>query len=234
MPIDISAEVRLTPRAPAPLTVTLPGGVELGAQHPSMSIPDGATLAKSLLAQANSAMAPLAPIFKVIDVALVVVEAIKAVPEMIVNPAKLVELIVDVVKKASALLSLLPPMSIPLLAVGLLDVLIAYLEGLVQMMRALAAEQARIDAMRAKLDDYPSLAVVITVSEENLDAQMESLEGGMGPIEKLIRLLNLLMQLAGLPEVPSLSSLGRDPTGAIAALEETVKTLRAVRSSIPV
>lgn len=234
MPIDVTVIVKKMPDAADPLSVTLPGGAELAATLPSMTVPDGASLAKALIGQVNSAMAPLLPFFKVTDVALVVVEFLKDLPEVLVNPAKMVELVEKLIKGGGALLAMIPPASVPLLAVGLLDAVIAYLEGLVRTLDEIAEFQQRIADAQAQQDRYPALAAVIEVSEENVEVQMESLEKGMGPLQKTIRLLNLLLQLAGLDGIPDVASMSREPNEAVEELRVAVQTLRTIRSAIPV
>jgi hypothetical protein len=227
VPIDVSVLVKRTPRAADPLTVTFPCGAEVAAQLPSLSIPNGAQLAKQLMAQVNAALAPLAPLFKLIDLLLVIVEVVQ-------DPTKLLTLVEKLLKAKDLLLKLVPAISVPLMAVQLLDVIIAYLEGLQAMLAELAAFVAKIDAARAQADQYPELRIVIEASEDNLDAQMEALDKGLGPLQKLIQLLNVFMSIAGLPSVPSLSSIGADPTTASEILADALRELRRVRGMIPV
>jgi hypothetical protein len=234
MPIDINAAVAAPYRARAPLSITMPCGCEVAEQFPSLAIPDPASGAKALLGQFNAALAPINPILKIVDLCLAAVDAVKAVPQLLTNPSELLQAIEKMLTAKDFLLKLLPQISIPLMAVQFLDVLIEYLEGLDRMLASLATYQAQLAALQREISRYPSMQVVFTAGEESLDAQMESLELGMGPINKIVRALNLLMGIAGLPTIPELGDLGRDPTGARAKVAEALVDLRYVRGLIPV
>lgn len=233
MPIDVSVLVVQQEEPTPPLSVTFPCGGEV-ASLPQIPFPDGMAMAKSLLATANAAMAPLNPIFKVIDLALLIVEAFKAVPEMVTNPAKLIALLEKVVQAASALTKIIPPLSVPLLALGMIDLLIAFFTGLVVTLRQLVHFVERIEAATAEIPRYPHLQFVVDTSNENLKVTMRSLESGMTPIAKVMRLTNLLLQLAGLPPLPDVAHLPDNPREAIEPVEDMLRTLRAVRGMIPV
>jgi hypothetical protein len=190
-------------------------------------------MTRALLAQANSALAPLAPIFKLLDFAMIVVELVQKIPTVILDPTELLELITKLVQSGSKLISLLPPMTIPTLAVQLLDVLIAYLEGVIAELNALVALQAKIAAAQAQAVQYPQLTIVIDAANANVAVHMDAMSKGLGPVGSLINLANLLMQLVGLPAAPSLTSIGSDPAGALVAMQTSVDALRAVRRAIP-
>jgi len=79
--------------APQQLSVTFPGGATLTPGLPDLGIPDPLQLAKQLLGQANTALAPLAPVFNLIDVALALFNAVKAIPDAIfhLDPSKITD-----------------------------------------------------------------------------------------------------------------------------------------------
>lgn len=232
--IDISAVIGHPPHPTEPLSVTFPCGVEVAAQYPSLAVPDGASMAKQLLGQVNAALAPLNPILKVVDLAVVIVDALKAVPEIITNPGKLIELLTRAVKAKDLLLKLLPPTSVPIMAVQLLDVLIAYLEGIDGLLDSLVLYEAQIAQMQAQAAQYPSLLVVVSVAEEGVTTQMQALDYGAGPIAKLVRAFNLLMGLASLPQIPAFDDLGTDPVAAKAVVATGLQRLRDLRAFIPI
>jgi hypothetical protein len=89
-------------------------------------------LSKQLMAQANAALAPLVPVFNVIDTVLALFQAVKAIPDAIthLDPTKITDALPDVAQKASKLLAIVPQLSVPLMIVGLIDVLLAFLGGL--------------------------------------------------------------------------------------------------------
>ena len=232
--IDINAIVGHPPQGAEPLSVTFPCGVEVAAQYPSLAVPDGAQLAKQLLGQVNAALAPLNPILKVVDMGLAVVETLKAVPEVVYNPGKFIEQLQKLLKAKDLLLKLLPPASVPIMALEFLDVLISLLEGIDDLLDSLVLYEAQIEQMREQAETYPALLVVISVAEEGVETQMQALNDGLGPISKLVRAINFFMGLASLPQIPPLGDLGTDPTEAKAIVAYSLQRLRDIRSLIPV
>ena len=61
---DVCVAIKVTPQN---LSVTFPGGAEMAVQLPDTGIPDPMQLAKQMMAQANAALAPLVPVFNIID-----------------------------------------------------------------------------------------------------------------------------------------------------------------------
>src|SRR5215831_8544611 len=151
------------------LTITFPGGAEISPQVPSAGFAAPLEVARQLLAQANAAMAPLIPIFNIVDAILALVEALKAVPDAISNldPGKVAEVIPDVRTKASRLLPLAPQVSVPLLVAGLLDAVVAYLDGIAEQLRGMMDQQRRTQhaALRAAELGNDSLAKVAACSQ---------------------------------------------------------------------
>ena len=76
---DSCVELTVTPQN---LSLTFPGGAALAAQ-----LPDPMQLSKQLMAQANAALAPLVPVFNVIDTVLALFQAVKAIPDAITSLA---------------------------------------------------------------------------------------------------------------------------------------------------
>jgi hypothetical protein len=103
-------------------------------------------LSKQLMAQANAALAPLVPVFNVIDTVLALFQTVKSIPDAIthLDPTKITDELPDVAQKASKLLAIVPQLSVPLMILGLIDVLLAFLGGLSGQLRALIDQQVRI------------------------------------------------------------------------------------------
>src|SRR5688572_26832363 len=66
-------------------TIRLPGGAELRAQLAGLP-PSLFEIAKSLLGQANSALAPLTPIFDIIETINALHNCVKAIPDALGPP----------------------------------------------------------------------------------------------------------------------------------------------------
>jgi hypothetical protein len=231
---DICVELTVTPQG---LSLTFPGGATVAPEVPDV-VPDLFQLSKHLLGQANAALTPLVPIFNLLDVALALFETVKAIPDAIthLDPSKIADALPDLAKKAAKLAPLVPQLSVPLMILGLIDTLLAFLGGLATQLRALVDQQVRIQNAenRAAALGNAQLQAVADCSKHHVDAQLQSLSESTAPVNRLIALLNVFTQLVGLGLLPNLSSLGSDATAALQLLEDTVKILKQIRDTIPV
>lgn len=217
------------------LCVVFPGGAEVCAQVESFP-PSLLQLARGLLSQASSALAPLQPIFNIIDVLVAVQNCLEAIPKALgppPDPRKLTACVGDLASTLAELLKLVPQLSIPLLIVGLLDTLITLLQGVLAELRAVARLVDRIT--RAQAIQSQSLLQLVVCAEESKQNQLDNLSSLFASINPLIELINAFAGLAGLEAIPSFTGgLGEDPTAAIEPLEDLVRFLTDVRDSIPV
>jgi hypothetical protein len=232
---SLCVAVAVTPQT---LSITFPGGASLDAQLADVGIPDPMQLSKQLMAQANAALAPLSPVFNIIDVALALVEAVKAIPEAIshLDPGRITDALPDLANKAGKLLALVPQLSVPLMILGLIDTLLLFFAGLALQLRAIIDQQIRIQQAENRAAELGNaqLQVVANCSKHHVDAQLDSLAASVAPVNRLIALINVFCQLAGLGPLPGLSDLGRDVQAALAPLEETARRLRQLRDAIPI
>ncbi|HET9621799.1 MAG TPA: hypothetical protein VFP84_10550 [Kofleriaceae bacterium] len=229
--------VQLT-ATPERLSVTFPGGAALDAQLPALAFPDPLQLAKQLMAEANAALAPLGPMFSLIDVVLALYHAVQAIPDAIahLDPTEVADALPDVAQKAGRLLPLVPQLSVPLMVVGLIDVLLAFLAGLAGQLRAIVDQQIRIQraAARAEQLGNAQLQAVADCAQGHVDAQMTSVAESLAPANRLIALINVFAELAGVSALANLPDLGRDAHAALQPVEDAVQTLQALRRAIPV
>jgi hypothetical protein len=231
----LCVELTVTPQQ---LSVTFPGGATLAPELPDLGIPDPLQLSKQLLGQANTALAPLAPVFNLIDVALALFNAVKAIPDAIshLNPSKITDALPELAGKAAKLLPLVPQLSVPLMIVGLIDTLLAFLGGLAGQLRALIDQQVRIQKAENRAAELGNVQLqgVVDCSKHHVAAQLQSLSELVAPVNRLIALVNVFAQLAGLGPLPDLSSLGSDAAAALQPLEDTIQALQQIRAAIPV
>lgn len=222
---------------PQRLSIAFPGGASMDAQLPESGVPDPLQLSKQLLAQANAALAPLAPIFSLTDVALAVVEAVKAIPDAIahLDPGAITRVLPDLTRKAARVAALAPQLSVPLLVLGLIDALLAFLGGLSGQLRTFIDQQVRIQRAENRAAEFGNaqLQAVVDCSKHQLSAQLESLAESLAPVNRLIALINAFCELAGLGPLPSLSNLGTDAADALQFVDDTVAELQLVRAGIP-
>lgn len=221
------------------LCVTFPGGAEMCVQMPSVTVPDPSELSKQLMAQANAALAPLMPVFNIIDTVIALFNCVKAIPDALgppPDPSKLAKCLPDVTKKVSKLLKLIPQLSVPLMIVGLIDVLLTFLEGIRGQLKAVIAAQVRIAAAATRAAELGNvqLSTIVDCANANIEAQMKNLGESAAPVNRLIGVINLFVELAGLPKLPDLSNLGSDAQAALDVLDPLVDQLKAARSAIPV
>jgi hypothetical protein len=233
---QITAEI--TP-GPSGLCVTLPGGNVICAQLPStMSPPSGLQLSRQLIAQVNAALAPLAPVFSIIEVLLALKKFADAVPDSLgppPDPTVLVEAIEELTSKVDKILALVPQLSVPLMVVGIIDAIIQALDGLVSELEALQEQLARIEEARLVVAEVPALQCVIDAGELNVATQFSVLEEALGALSPFIELVNAFLDLIGLPPLPLPGAMDPDDLAAsIQVLRDLVTTLQTIRGSIPV
>ncbi|MEW6434366.1 MAG: hypothetical protein AB1730_22940 [Myxococcota bacterium] len=201
-------------------------------------VPDPTDVSKQLLAQANAALAPLVPVFNIIDAILALFNCVKAIPDSLgppPDPTKLAECIPDLAEKIDKLLKLIPQLSSSVLIGGLIDVLRFDLEGLRGQLQAIIAAQVRIAAaaIRAAELGNVQLRTVVDFATGAMDAYLQNPNEGMKPLNRLAGLLNLFLQLAGLPTIPDLANLGDDAEAALAPLDAVIDSLKTVRAGLP-
>lgn len=231
---SICVELTVQPHS---LSVTFPGGASLDAELPDVGVPDPMELSKQLLAQANAALAPLGPVFNLIDVALALFNAVKAIPDAIshLDPSKITDALPDLANKAARIAAIVPQLSVPLMILGLIDALLAFLGGLSGQLRAIIDQQARIQKAENRAAELGNaqLQAVADCSKHQVSAQLQSLAESVAPVNRLISLINVFAQLAGLGPLPDLSDLGTDAAAALQGLDDTVKALQEIRATIP-
>jgi hypothetical protein len=194
-------------------------------------------LARALMGQASSAMAPLQPIFDIVGAIQAVMDCITAVPEMIANPAALVDAIQTLIEKVDRLASLVPVLSVPLMALDLIDCLLAYLSGLSSLLSGMAAQEARIANAEAvaESEDLDVLRQSAACAREQLDAYFAGVKASGGPVDAIIALLNSFLSVVpGAPEIPGMGDLGESVQEAADSVAALVAVLEGIRRLIPV
>jgi len=215
------------------LKATLPGGVEISL--PTFTAPNSQEYVAKLMAQVNAALAPLVPIFRLVDIMLALKAFASAVPGVLTNPGKVVSALRDLLAKIGGLSAILPQISIPIMIRSLLDLLIAYVAAIRVQLVALIAVKASIATAQARavVLGAANLQVTIGCAQTSLDAQMLAVNSGAAPLNRLIGVINLLGSLIGLPAVPTFNDVGTDPAAALAPVDALSKALVELRAAIP-
>lgn len=223
---------------PGMLCVRFPGGSTVCAQVGFDSGDPGAIL-RSLFAELNSALSPLAPFFIVLDVIAAMVNCIKAIPDCLgppPNPEKLIKCLPDLLKKLAALLELLPQLSIPVLVHDLIDVVIVGLMALRNELAAMITQAQRIAAAATRAADTGNIQLNLAVNcaNGNLSALFANKQIGMQPLNRLIGIINFLLGLAQLPTIPSLDDIETLDDTVLVGLDKTIQILEAAKAAIPI
>jgi hypothetical protein len=234
-------ECKALPRLPALREIVFPGGAALSQVLAAGSdIPSSLDAATNLLAQASPAMAPLMPIFNIIDAVLALVECVQAVPDALgppPDPAKMAETLSRLAEKLPKLLDLVPQLAAPRMVAGMLDTLIDFLEGLRDQIEAILLQAERTQAARAKAEELgdSNLLHIAGCAEGQAQAQLQAMADALAPMNALTSALNLFLGLLGLPEIPALDDLIdiTHPDAGLAAIDVLVETLRSIRDAVP-
>lgn len=229
------------PEFPDLLEVTLPGGVTISQVISAIkSVPNAADMGINLMQQLQPAMAPLVPIFDIIDTVVAVFNCIKAIPDSLgppPDPTALAACIPDLAKKVDKLLKLIPQLSVPLMVKGLIDVIISTLVGIRSQILALQQQMTSVlNAIDKATDlDDAGLQAIASCAQANVEQQARNIGQSLAALGKLIGLVNLFMGMIGGPEVPDLSNLAGKPLDEVVEpLDALVTTLKGVRDAVPV
>jgi hypothetical protein len=225
------------PESPIPKGLTLPGGGVLSqllaAGHDSLDA------VMNLLAQGNSAMAPLIPIFNIIDAVIALFNCVQALPDALgppPDPSKLSKCIPGLVEKIDQLLALLPQRSLPLLIIGIIDCLVDYLIGVRQQLLGLIEHLAQVASAATRAEELGdvNLLDLVKCAEDKVEIQLDAINDSVTPINKTIALLNVFLEMLGLPKVPDLGVIITDnPEDALAPIDGTIDLLKSIRDSVP-
>lgn len=220
--------------------VTLPGGAEICAIT-SLETGDVAQIVRGMIQQVNTALAPLAPFFTILDLAVAIVECVKAVPDALASfppqPQKIFECIPGLLEALEKLLALAPPLSIPKLVKGICLVLAETLRGISTELRAMIRQNARLlaAATEAAKPGNVALVSVLDCARANFDAELANLNASMAPLNRLVGYVNLLLELAQVPQViPDFDELGADAEQALEIVDPVIGVLEAIADAIPV
>ena len=207
---------------PQDLAITFPGGAVVSVCVPSPKIPSAAETARALLGEVNAALAPLAPFFAVY-------ECLDAVTDIVTNPGKFIAAFAKMAGMA-------PAVAIPVMVGKIIDLLIAYLQGVEAQLQALIASLASIAAAATKATRLGNAQLQATVNcaTGKVSLQMASLNAGAAPLNSLIGVINALLGLVpGAPAIPTLADLGPDPAAALTPLADAIAALQTIRGAFP-
>jgi hypothetical protein len=209
-----------------PFELTLPGGAQI--QH--------LELADVL----QPALTPLMPLFQIVDAIVALHKCTTAVVDALgppPDPSKLASCIPELAEKVAKLLGLVPQLSLPLMIIGIIDLLIRVLSDVRGVLVHLAAELDAITRIidRARELNDPNLLEVAGCVETSVQQEAANLGKQLASLGRLIGLTNLFLGMVGGPEIPDFSSLSGKPIQeAISPLDQLVTILQDARRMVPV
>ncbi len=240
--IDIAQECGTLIITPQEICITLPGSVEVCAQIPDVAFPDPIELVKQLFAQLNAALTPLTPVFNIIDLVILLVKCVQSIPDgpTEIPPFKTLidECIPELPKKLAALLSLIPPLSLPITILGFIDAVILLMEGFILFLnRQISGVLRVVDAeTRAAELGSGSLDLIVDCANENAEIEMNNFNEGLGPLDLIFGLIETFLSIAqipGLTPLPRLTDVGVDPAAALEPVNDFLALIKNIRGLIP-
>jgi hypothetical protein len=213
------------PTLPNPFVLPMPGGIELERIN--------------LLEIIQPALAPLMPVFEIVDTVVAVFKCIKAIPEALgppPDPTKLGSAVPELAEKVDKLLRLVPQVSVPIMVVGLLDLVIDTLTTARGQLDQLVVQEARIATTvdRATQLGDGGLLAIAECARGNVGQEAANVGKQLASLGRLIGTINLLMGLIGGPTVPALGGATDNPLqDLVPVLDEMLHVLRAVRAAVP-
>lgn len=187
--------------------------------------------------QIGPAMAPLAPIFNVLDTVLAIFRCVQAIPDAItqLNPSELIKCVPGLAQAVDKLLDLIPQLSLPKMIKALLHNTATLLREIAGDLSFLENQAQRVlDAIdrAATLNDHTLNGLLVCAQGTLEDTAMSTGEALRG-IGSIILLINLFMGLFGGPEVPCLGSLiGDNMASGLSVVIEVLTTLATILDEI--
>lgn len=220
--------------------VTLPGGIKICAQQ-GMELGDPTTILRAFFAQINTALAPLGPLFLIIDVVLAIKDVIDSIPKLVgppPEPQKFFEAVAKLVKLVIQLAGLAPQLSIPKMVKEIVSVLLLTLLAVKMELQRLILQTARVlnAALKGARPGNDFLANVAICAQTNFDAMLANLSASLRPLNQLVGIVNLLLDLAQVPKdvrIPEFDKLGNDAAAALNAMDVPINLLQTVYDAIP-
>lgn len=218
----ITIECPVIPPLPDPLEITLPGGISM--EH------------INLVEIIQPALAPLVPLFNIVDTVVTIFNCLKAVPDVVNNPGAIIECLGDLGKAIGKLLQLVPQLSVPLMVIGLVDMLIATLKQaqnqFVNLNKQIKQITEAVD--KAKELNDPTLMAIAQCAEANVAQEAANVGKQLASLGKLLGIINLFMGLIGGPEIPDFGDMAGKPMDeVIEVIDALINVLAGIRDTIP-
>jgi hypothetical protein len=201
-----------------PDDICLPGGLCLSYIWDQVGkIPSLSDMNLDFFSQIGPALAPMKPLFDILDTALAIYRCVQAVPDCItkLDVGALLECMPALAKAIDNLLKLIPQLSLPKLVK-------AILKNIARLIRGIAADlsyiQSQIERIAEAIDKAADLQDVVlngllTCAQSNVEQTVFTTADALQGIGRIILLVNILIGLFGGDEVPCFSEGFLDAIG---------------------
>lgn len=204
-------------------SVLLPGGVDFASVD--------------LLESIQPAIAPLVPMFNIIESIVAVKACVEAATEM-PDPTALINCLPGLRAAIDKLLKLLPQVALPIMLINLIDCIIGELEKLRRFVLGLIAQFERITAILEKAAelDNPNLNLIAICATDRLAATLSDKMKALIVLGRLLGALGGLLELIGIdsnlvPDFGKISGAALDEI--IEPLDSAIESLTTLRDQIP-
>lgn len=236
--------------------VNFPFGIQMAGSATTPSVANDPL--RALMINLHGVLAAFAPIMKIVDFAKSIVDALLAIPSCItkLSPGPLLDKLNDVQKKLNALLSILPPASVPVMVRDTVSTLVLYLGGVRGMLASLRASvnlsaglASQADALEAAgaLDAANELRGIVGSALQDHASALASLAAQSCPYNHLAKTLGTFTALVHLPSIPAVPDFGMDGgsistpqdlldglDAAIGAMDTGIKALGVIQNVVGV
>lgn len=229
------------PDIPPSLEIQMPAGMSLASIQSAIDkIPNACDPCLNIMSQVGPALAPLKPMFDILDTVIALFNCFKAVPDMIMelSPAPVFECLPELQEKIEQLLKLIPQLSIPYTIISMIDAVIAMLDCMVVSFSGLidqiSKQTKRLE--KAKEIGDNDLTAIVECSGEDIEKMQLTTAEAFAGFATLIGVLNILLGLIGGPEIPIdlASRLDGIPLEEIfEPIEDIITVLKTIRDQVP-
>jgi hypothetical protein len=239
-PEDLCFEL---PEIPSIDEVCLPGGVCLSYVWDGINkIPTASDISMDFFSQIGPAMAPLKPVFDILDTVMSIFNCVKAIPKSILtlNPQELIDCFPALAKAVDQILKLIPQLSLPKMIKALLHNIATLLRGIASDLKYIESQLQRIADnidRAAQLGDHKMNGFLVCAQNDVNETALSTAEALKG-IGTIILMVNIFMGLIGGQEVPCFGSLISDNIGEgfdvmVDILTGLAEVLDAMADAIP-
>jgi hypothetical protein len=208
-----------------PFALTLPGGLEIQDYN--------------LMKAIQPLLAPLIPLFDIIDTVVAIYNCVKAIPDCLgppPDPTGLVQCLPTLAEKLMKLLKLIPILSLPITVAHLVDLVIAALREVKEKLQNLVDQMKQIERAiehGRNLKDA-GLTAILACAQGNVQQEATNTGKQLASLGKLLALIGMFMEMIGGPKVPDLAHLnGKALSEVLVPIDDLVTVLMTIRKAIP-